>query len=232
MQSREGGWKIVIIWLPEKMKEACSNKLLKIIEEPPTDTLFLLVSEEPDTIIPTILSRTQRVEIPRIERNDIIEALVSRYGLTAEDALRVATQSAGNWEKAEEQLRIDTEKELYLEYFSRLMRIAYARNIREMKVWSEQVAALGRERQKGLMEYCQRMIRENFIMNFKHNEMVYLSEDEHNFSVRFSPFVNENNIFGIMEELSEAQRHIERNVNAKMVFFDLALRMTVWIKNR
>ena len=232
MQSREGGWKIVIIWLPEKMKEACSNKLLKIIEEPPTDTLFLLVSEEPDTIIPTILSRTQRVEIPRIERNDIIEALVSRYGLTAEDALRVATQSAGNWEKAEEQLRIDTEKELYLEYFSRLMRIAYARNIREMKVWSEQVAALGRERQKGLMEYCQRMIRENFIMNFKHDEMVYLSEDEHNFSVRFSPFVNENNIFGIMEELSEAQRHIERNVNAKMVFFDLALRMTVWIKNR
>lgn len=232
MQSREGGWKIVIIWLPEKMKEACSNKLLKIIEEPPIDTLFLLVSEEPDTIIPTILSRTQRVEIPRIERNDIIEALVSRYGLTAEDASRVATQSAGNWEKAEEQLRIDTEKELYLEYFSRLMRIAYARNIREMKVWSEQVAALGRERQKGLMEYCQRMIRENFIMNFKHNEMVYLSEDEHNFSVRFSPFVNENNIFGIMEELSEAQRHIERNVNAKMVFFDLALRMTVWIKNR
>ena len=232
MQSREGGWKIVIIWLPEKMKEACSNKLLKIIEEPPTDTLFLLVSEEPDTIIPTILSRTQRVEIPRIERNDIIEALVSRYGLTAEDALRVAIQSAGNWEKAEEQLRIDTEKELYLEYFSRLMRIAYARNIREMKVWSEQVAALGRERQKGLMEYCQRMIRENFIMNFKHDEMVYLSEDEHNFSVRFSPFVNENNIFGIMEELSEAQRHIERNVNAKMVFFDLALRMTVWIKNR
>lgn len=232
MQSREGGWKIVIIWLPEKMKEACSNKLLKIIEEPPTDTLFLLVSEEPDTIIPTILSRTQRVEIPRIERNDIIEALVSRYGLTAEDALRVATQSAGNWEKAEEQLRIDTEKELYLEYFSRLMRIAYARNIREMKVWSEQVAALGRERQKGLMEYCQRMIRENFIMNFNHDEMVYLSEDEHNFSVRFSPFVNENNIFGIMEELSEAQRHIERNVNAKMVFFDLALRMTVWIKNR
>lgn len=232
MQSREGGWKIVIIWLPEKMKEACSNKLLKIIEEPPTDTLFLLVSEEPDTIIPTILSRTQRVEIPRIEHNDIIEALVSRYGLTAEDASRVATQSAGNWEKAEEQLRIDTEKELYLEYFSRLMRIAYARNIREMKVWSEQVAALGRERQKGLMEYCQRMIRENFIMNFKHDEMVYLSEDEHNFSVRFSPFVNENNIFGIMEELSEAQRHIERNVNAKMVFFDLALRMTVWIKNR
>ena len=232
MQSREGGWKIVIIWLPEKMKEACSNKLLKIIEEPPKETLFLLVSEEPDTIIPTILSRTQRVEIPRIERNDLTEALVARYGLTRDDAQRVAIQSSGNWEKAEEQLRVDTEKELFLEYFSRLMRVAYARNIREMKVWSEQVAALGRERQKGLMEYCQRMIRENFIMNFKHDEMIYLADDERNFSVRFSPFVNENNIFGIMEELSEAQKYVEHNVNAKMIFFDMALRMIVWIKNR
>ncbi|MBR3883594.1 MAG: DNA polymerase III subunit delta [Bacteroidaceae bacterium] len=232
MQSREGGWKIVIIWLPEKMKEACSNKLLKIIEEPPKDTLFLLVSEEPEQIIPTILSRTQRIEIPVIAQQDVANALISRYGLSTDDAKRVAQQSGGNWEKAEEQLRVDTDKEMYLELFTRLMRVAYARNIREMKRWSEQVAALGRERQKGLLEYCQRMIRENFIMNFKRDEMVYMAQDERNFSVRFSPYVNENNIFGIMDELSEAQYHIERNVNAKMVFFDMSLRMIVWIKNR
>ncbi len=232
MQSREGGWKIVIIWLPEKMKEACSNKLLKIIEEPPRDTLFILVSEEPDKIIPTILSRTQRVDIPRIALQDMSNALSVRYGLTADDAKRVAQQSGGDWEKAEEQLRVDTDKEMYLELFTRLMRVAYARNIREMKRWSEQVAALGRERQKGLLEYCQRMIRENFIMNFRRDEMIYLSDDERKFSVNFSPYVNENNIFGIVEELSEAQRHIESNVNAKMVFFDMSLRMIVWIKNR
>lgn len=232
MQSREGGWKIVIIWLPEKMKEACSNKLLKIIEEPPKDTLFLLVSEEPEQIIPTILSRTQRIEIPGIAQQDVANALITRYGLSNDDAKRVAQQSGGNWEKAEEQLRVDTDKEMYLELFTRLMRVAYARNIREMKRWSEQVAALGRERQKGLLEYCQRMIRENFIMNFKRDEMVYMAQDERNFSVRFSPYVNENNIFGIMDELSEAQYHIERNVNAKMVFFDMSLRMIVWIKNR
>ena len=101
-----------------------------------------------------------------------------------------------------------------------------------MKKRSEQVAALGRERQKQLLEYSQRMIRENFIMNFKYDEMLTLSNAERNFSVRFSPFVNERNIFGIMEELSEAQRHIEQNVNAKMVFFDMSLRMIVWIKNR
>lgn len=232
MQSREGGWKIVIIWLPEKMKEACSNKLLKIIEEPPKDTLFMLVSEQPDMIIPTILSRTQRIDIPKILPVDISAALMERYGLTLEDARRVAQQCGGDWEKAEEMLRVDTDKGLFLDLFSQLMRIAYARNIREMKRWSEQVAALGRERQKGLLDYCQRMIRENFIMNFKRGEMVYLSNDEHNFSQRFSPFVNENNIIGIMEELADAQKHIEQNVNAKMIFFDMALRMIVWIKNR
>ena len=232
MQSREGGWKVVIMWLPEKMKEEGSNKLLKIIEEPPKDTLFLLVSEEPDKIIPTILSRTQRVEVPRIAVADVENALQRVYGLAIDEAKAIASQSAGNWEKAEEMLSLSEEKSRYLELFMQLMRVAYARNIREMKAWSEQVAALGRERQKRLLEYCQRMIRENFIMKFKSDEMLYMSQDERNFSVRFSPFVNERNIFGIMEELSEAQRHIEQNVNAKMVFFDMSLRMIVWIKNR
>ena len=232
MQSREGGWKVVIIWLPEKMREDGSNKLLKIIEEPPHKTLFLLVSEEPEKIIQTILSRTQRIDIPRIAQADIENALVSRYGLAFDDAKMVAQQSAGNWEKAEEMLSVSEEKSLFLDLFMQLMRVAYARNIRDMKAWSEQVAALGRERQKRLLDYCQRMIRENFIMNFREDEMVCMSQAERNFSVRFSPFVNERNIFGIMEELSEAQRHIEQNVNAKMVFFDMSLRMIVWIKNR
>lgn len=232
MQSREGGWKIVIIWLPEKMKEACSNKLLKIIEEPPQNTLFMLVSEEPDAIISTIQSRTQRIEIPALQCEEIATALSARYGLTVNDAENVAIQSKGSWEKAEEHLRLDSDKELYLDLFTKLMRIAYARNIREMKRWSEQVATLGRENQKRLLDYCQRMIRENFIMNFKYDEMLSLSDAEKEFSKRFSPYVNENNIFGIVEELSEAQRHVEHNINAKMVFFDMSLRMIVWIKNR
>ena len=232
MQSREGGWKVVIIWLPEKMKEVGSNKLLKIIEEPPKNTLFLLVSEEPEKIIATIQSRTQRVEVPRIAQEDVESALQSRMGLSFEDAKMIAQQSGGNWEQAEELLSLSEDKARYLELFMQLMRIAYARNIREMKAWSEQVAALGRERQKRLLDYCQRMIRENFIMNFKEEKMNFMSQVERNFSVRFSPFVNERNIFGIMEELSEAQRHIEQNVNAKMVFFDMSLRMIVLIKNR
>ena len=232
LKSREGGWKIVIMWLPEKMKEACSNKLLKILEEPPAETLFLLVAESTEHILPTILSRTQRVEIPRIASDDIATALQRRYALDADTARSVAQQSGGDWEKAESMLRVDNDKKIYLELFMTLMRMAYKRDIMAMKQWSEQVAALGRERQKGLLEYCQRMIRENFIMNFRRNEMLYLTPEERNFSVNFSPFVNENNIFGIVEEISEAQKHVEQNVNAKMIFFDMALRMIVWIKNR
>ena len=232
MKSREGGWKVMIIWLPEKMNEACANKLLKIIEEPPAETLFLLVAENTEPILPTILSRTQRIEIPRIADEAISEALQQRYTLDGQTARAIAAQSGGDWEKAEGMLMVNSAKTQYLELFMTLMRMAYRRDIKAMKQWSEQVAALGRERQKSLLEYCQRMIRENFIMNFKRSEMLYLSREEHDFSVKFSPFVNENNIFGIMEELSEAQKHIEQNVNAKMIFFDMALRMIVWIKNR
>ena len=232
LKSREGGWKIMIIWLPEKMKEACSNKLLKILEEPPAETLFLRVAESTEHILPTILSRTQRVDIPRILADDVAEALQRRYALDGETARSVAQQSGGDWEKAESMLRVDNDKKLYLELFMTLMRMAYRRDIMAMKKWSEQVAALGRERQKGMLEYCQRMIRENFMMNFGRNEMLYLSPEERSFSVNFSPFVNENNIFGIMEEVADAQKHVEQNVNAKMIFFDMALRMIVWIKNR
>ena len=232
LKSREGGWKIVIMWLPEKMKEACSNKLLKILEEPPAETLFLLVAESTEHILPTILSRTQRIEIPRIANEDVSAALQHRYALDADTARSLAQQSGGDWEKAESMLKVDNDKKIYLELFMTLMRMAYKRDIMAMKQWSEQVAALGRERQKGMLEYCQRMIRENFIMNFGRNEMLYLSPEERSFSVNFSPFVNENNIFGIVEEISEAQKHVEQNVNAKMIFFDMALRMIVWIKNR
>lgn len=232
LKSREGGWKVMIIWLPEKMNETCSNKLLKILEEPPAQTLFVLVAEDTEHILPTILSRTQWVEMPRIASDAISRALQQLYSLDEATARSIAQQSDGDWEKAESMLRVNSNKALYLELFMTLMRTAYKRDIQAMKQWGEQVAALGRERQKGLLEYCQRMIRENFIMNFGRNEMLYLAPEERSFSEKFSPFVNENNIFGIMEELSEAQKHVEQNVNAKMIFFDMALRMIVWIKNR
>jgi DNA polymerase-3 subunit delta' len=232
LKSREGEYKISIIWLPEKMQIEAANRLLKLLEEPPQKTLFLLVAENTEMILPTIISRTQRIAIPGIEEEEIAKALTERFSVLEAQSANIAHMANGNFIKALEQIHIDEDNKLYFDLFVGLMRQSYMRNIREMKAWSEQVAALGRERQKAMLEYCQRMIRENFVYNFHRREMVYMSQDEQNFAVRFAPFINERNVMGLMDELSEAQRHIEQNVNAKMVFFDFTLKVTVLIKQR
>lgn len=230
LKSSEGGYKVMIIWLPEKMNEACSNKLLKLLEEPPAKTVFLLVSEQPDLMLTTILSRTQRVNVRLIKEESIVEKLKDSYGLTDQDAQTTAHLANGNFIRAMEQIHLNEEKKLFFDLFVSLMRLSYQRKIREMKAWSELLAGIGRERQKDFLEYAQRMIRENFILNFHHNELTYMNRDEYNFSVRFAPFVNERNAMGIMDELTVAQQHIEQNVNAKMVFFDFSLKMIVLLK--
>ena len=227
LKSSQGGYKIMIIWMPEKMNTECSNKLLKLLEEPPTQTVFLLVSENPDMLLTTIQSRTQRFNLFGIEENKIIEILCTRYGIQENDATNIAHRSEGNFLKALETIHLNEENQLFFELFVSLMRLSYQRKIREMRQWSETVASMGRERQKHFLSYCQRMIRENFIFNFRHPSLNYLNQEEQNFSNRFAPFVNERNVIGIMDELSEAQRHIEQNVNARMVFFDFSLKMIV-----
>ena len=227
LKSSQGGYKVMIIWLPEKMNIECSNKLLKLLEEPPSQTVFLLVSEEPDLLLTTIQSRTQRFNLYGIEDAEIAEKLIQQYGLSEKDATNIARLSGGNFLKALDTIHLNEENEWFFELFVSLMRLSYQRKIREMKQWSETLASIGRERQKQFLLYSQRMIRENFIYNFHDSSLNYLSEEEQKFSSRFAPFVNERNVMGIMDELSEAQRHIEQNVNAKMVFFDFALKMIV-----
>lgn len=230
LKSSEGGYKVMIIWMAEKMNTECSNKLLKMIEEPPAQTVFLLVAENPDLLLPTIQSRVQRLTLRPIEESLIGAALVERYGLTDADAQQIAHASAGNWLQAVETIHLGNRSKEYIELFMTLMRRSYARDLKGMRQWADTVAGMGREPQKNFLIYCQRMIRESFICNFHRPEINYMNVDEANFTSRFAPFVNEKNIFGIMEELSEAQRHIEQNVNAKMVFFDLALKMIMLLK--
>lgn len=230
LKSSEGGYKIMIIWLPEKMNLTCSNKLLKLLEEPPAQTVFLLVSENPETILPTILSRTQRINIPRLNEASITTALTQQYGLSEQDAGNIARVANGNFIKALESIHLGNERKFYLDLFIQLMRLAYQRKLKELKQWSEQVAAIGRERQKSLLEYCQHMIRENFIYNLKIRELTYMSQEEEAFSSRFAPFINERNVIGIMNELSESQKHVEQNVNPKMIFFDFALKIILLLK--
>lgn len=227
LKSSQGGYKIMIIWLPEKMNIECSNKLLKLLEEPPAQTIFILVSEAPNMLLETILSRTQRLNLHGIEENKIAEILQKEYGIQEADATSIAHRSEGNFLKALETIHLNEENAFFFESFVSLMRLAYQRKIRDMKIWSENIAAIGREKQKHFLTYCLRMIRENFIYNFHEPALTYLSPEEESFSTRFSPFINERNVIGIMNELEEAQRHIEQNVNARIVFFDFALKMIV-----
>ena len=230
LKSSEGGYKVMIIWMAEKMNGECSNKLLKMIEEPPTQTVFLLVAENPDLLLPTIQSRVQRLTLRPIEEEAITRTLCEQYGLTDADARQIAHASAGNWLQAMEAIHLGSRSKEYIELFITLMRKSYARDLKGMRQWADAVAGMGREPQKNFLIYCQRMIRESFICNFHRHEINYMNTDEANFTSRFAPFVNEKNIFGIMDELSEAQRHIEQNVNAKMVFFDLSLKMIMLLK--
>jgi DNA polymerase-3 subunit delta' len=226
----EAKYKIMIIWLPEKMHESCANKLLKIIEEPTDNTIFLLVSDTPDNIITTIQSRCQRINIHGVSESDIMQALESEYNITPEDAGSVAHLSKGSYLKAVETISLNEEHKFFFNLFIQMMRASYARNIKEIKAIGNELAGIGRENQKSYLIYSQRMIREYFVSNFHQPEMTYLAQDEANFGVRFAPFINERNIVGFMDELALAERHIEQNVNAKMVFFDLCLKITMLIK--
>lgn len=199
LTSNQGGYKTIIIWMPEKMHENCANKLLKILEEPPAGTVFILVSDDPGHIIGTITSRTQRIDFSYIPED-----------VTAENIERDSSE--------------------FLDIFIQMTRMAYARKLKEMKLLSEDIASRGREWQKDFLRYCQRMVRENFINNLHQQQLTRMTGQEQEFSARFSPFVNERNIAGITAEIQECQRHIEQNVNAKMVFFDFVLKLIMLLK--
>ena len=230
LKSVQGGWKIVIIWLPEKMQEAGANKMLKLLEEPPQKALFLLVSEEPQKLLGTIISRTQRIEMPRLSEAEISSAL-QQQGIDPEESLLVAHMACGSYIKAMETVKAGDQAAEMLQLFSSMMRLAWSRKVKEMKAWSEEMANMGRERQKDFLQYAQRLIRESFTANLHHPEMNYMDKQEAQFAVKFAPFITERNVLGIVQELQEAEVHVEQNVNAKMVFFDLILQLTVLIKN-
>lgn len=226
----EAEYRVLLVWLPEKLHPVCANKLLKLIEEPPAKTAILMVSENPDLILGTILSRTQRISIPPISQEDMEKALQEEQHITVDDAKYISHLANGNYLKALEALSVNDDNQFYLEQFKAIMRNSWARNVKGMKVQSELLASIGREKQKNFLAYCQHLIRENFIYRFHSPELNYMNPDETSFSVKFSPYVNERNVFDIMGELDKAEQHITQNVNSKMVFFDLALKITVLIK--
>jgi DNA polymerase-3 subunit delta' len=230
LKAYESEYKIMIVWLPEKMHEAAANKLLKLLEEPPPKTVFLLVSEEPDKIIGTILSRAQRFPVPPIAGEDLKEIITGQYHLPEDEAALIAHLSNGNYLNTIRIINTKEEAGNYLELFKSIMRNAWKRDILGIKAKTDEFASLGRDRQKGFLAYAQKYVRENFIYRFQIPEINYMNRPETEFSVKFASFVNERNIIDFMNELALAERHIEQNVNPRMVFFDLSTQIAVLLK--
>lgn len=227
LKSSLGGYKVAVIWLPERMNLTSANKLLKLLEEPPHQTIFIMASEEPEKLLDTIKSRTQRIDMKRLTNKDICDALVQQRGIDEAAAQRIARLANGNWMNALDALNTSNENRQFFDMFTMLMRLAYTRNIKELKKWSEAVAAYGREKQRRMLVYFIGQVRENFMYNFRNPELTYMTVEEENFSKKFSPFINELNVIEISELMERANRDIGQNANAKIVMFDMALKMIV-----
>lgn len=230
MKSSQGGYKVSVVWLPERMNLTSANKLLKLLEEPPRQTVFLLVSEEPEQLLETIRSRVQRFDIHRIDTADIARALVGRRAIGEEDARRIARAAAGNWLKALEELDAGNENRQFFELFVILMRKAYMRDLRELKQWTETVYGFGREKQRRMLTYFMRMVRENFMYNFRQPGIVYMTQEEEAFARNFARFINERNVVEITDMLQHAIRDIMQNANAKIQLFNMAMKMIIYLR--
>ena len=224
-KSFEGEYKTMIIWLPERMHRSAANKLLKMIEEPPPNTIFLLVTENTDLILPTILSRTQKVKVPRIDDQSMFDTISDHFGLDSSTSKEIVHLANGSYIDALFYAQTSEEEKENFNRFVSLMRLSYGRKVIDILNWVDDTAAIGRENLKLFLKYATRMIRENFMLNLEFEEIVYLTEEEKEFSKKFARFINENNAKKIYEEFNKAYRDIEMNANAKVVFMDLSIKL-------
>ena len=244
LKSYGDGYKVMIIWQPEKMNSECANKLLKILEEPAQKTVFLLISEHPEKLLSTIQSRVQTIRVPRLEQHTIAEALIES-GLNASHANDIARIAKGSYLSARKKADESEENQQELRDFIALFRDAFTvgvladpqkkyESLKRLRQWSLDMAdsKVGREKQKHFLQYAQQQVRENFIRNIGQPELNYQLEAESEFSVKFAPFIHAGNVEEIMNQLDVAERQIEQNGNAKIIFFNLCLQMIVLIKKK
>lgn len=232
LKSYEGGHKIVIVWMAEKMNVTASNKLLKLLEEPPEKTVFILIAENEEDIIQTILSRCQVLRFGGLSEKVIADSLILKENIEASLADKIAHQSQGNYNKALLLLDEESEELPFEEWFVSWVRAAFrakgnAEAIQDLILWSEQIAGLGRETQKKFLNFCIDMFRQALMLNYETKKLVYMEIKVPKFQLEnFAPFVNGNNINEIFKELSDAMYHIERNGNAKIILTDLSIKLT------
>jgi DNA polymerase-3 subunit delta' len=237
LKSYEGGFKVMIIWMAEKMNIAAANKLLKLIEEPPEKTVFLLITENEEQIIGTIRSRCQALHFPKLSEEDIASALQVNHQVSENEANKIAHQSEGNYNKALHLLQNDSSDLVFEEWFVAWIRTAFkakgnAAVIQQLISWSETIAKTGRETQKQFLEYCLQFFRQALLLNYKSDQLVFM-ESKSGFDLsKFAPFVHSGNILDIEKEIGEAMYHIERNGNAKIILLDLSMKLTRFLHKK
>ena len=232
LKAYEGGYKIMIVWMADKLNIAASNKLLKLLEEPPEKTVFILISEHEEDILQTIRSRCQILHFNGLSEAVIANALVSREEIDLKLATKLAHQAQGNYNAALHLLRDKDEEHPFEQWFVTWVRAAFkakkdAAAIQDLILWSEKIATLGREAQKKFLQFCMEMFRQALLINYETPGLVYFEPKVDKFKLEnFAPFVNGNNIQDIFKELSDAMYHIERNGNAKIILTDLSIKLT------
>lgn len=230
LKTFEAEYKVMIIWMIERMNNECANKLLKIFEEPPPKTLFIMISERDELLLSTIKSRTQLVKFTGIDQESMINALSVLPESEGKNLKGLAHLSNGNYIYALELLSPEEEAKFNFDEFSKMMRMSYKKAWEDIFAWADSMASTGREKQKEFLLYSMRMIRENFVMNFKQPDIVYLSRAEKSFCDNFSPYINERNIMEFSAEFERAFRDISSNGNPKIIFCDLILRVVKLIR--
>lgn len=238
LKSYGGGFKVMLIWMAEKMNREASNKLLKLIEEPPNKTLFILVAEEEEQIIQTIRSRCQTLHFPPLPEAEIAEFLIKKENCEQEEALKIAHQANGSYTRALHLLQKNSGDEQFEAWFISWVRSAFKAKgnkstILELIAWSEEIAGLGRETQKSFLLYCIDFFRQALMYNYKANSLVYLEPKTKGFQIKnFAPFVHGGNILEINQALEEAIYHIGRNANAKIVLTNLSIKLTRYLHKK
>ena len=225
LKSFESEFKIMIIWQADKMNATAANKLLKLIEEPPEKTIFILITDSQDQILQTILSRTQIIGFKGIDNNSLSEKIRIEFGLSENEAEHIVKLSSGSYPDARNLINENEQNIENFKYFTQLMRLAYKKDVIELQNLVDQISSIGREKQKLFLKYSLHLIRENFIYGKFPDDISFLYGEELDFSKKFSSFIKSENISELYEEFNNAVYHIERNGYPKLIFFDLGIKL-------
>jgi DNA polymerase-3 subunit delta' len=223
------GFKILIIWMPEYFGKE-GNILLKLLEEPPENTLFLLVAQNEEALLPTILSRTQMLRVTRLKDEDVRQALMNAYGLSMGDANRISMLAEGNYNTA--QKLHEAVENNHSDEFINWMRLCFIQNVPALIKWVDNMAKTGRENQKSFLLYSISLTRECLLMNKQLGALNRVLDAEKDFVEKFSPYIHEGNIYELIKQFNESHYYIERNANPKILFFNLSLLINELLKKR